>query len=138
MKTEEIIRDFREIKQDYLSNDDIMSTEAERVSEVKRIINERLSVVDKTIILLYIDCLSYRKLGKRLGLSHMTCRKEVLRIKEIIMKEYASIKRLSEDDIRKAAVTNAERYLPRHKSAVASAFEEGVKWYQSRLREESR
>jgi hypothetical protein len=44
--------------------------------------------VDKTLILLYTDCQSYRKLGHRLGLSHMTCRKEVIRIKNIILKEY--------------------------------------------------
>jgi hypothetical protein len=44
--------------------------------------------VDKTLILLYTDCQSYRKLGHRLGLSHMTCRKEIMRIKSIILKEY--------------------------------------------------
>ena len=88
MKTSDIIREFRDIKEDYKFNPDIMSSEDERVARIKDIINNKLSVVDKTIILLYVDCLSYRKLGKRLGLSHMTCRKEVIRIKNIILSEY--------------------------------------------------
>lgn len=88
MKAKDIIRDFREIKEDYKYNPDIMSTEDEKVARLKEIINTKLSVVDKTLILLYTDCQSYRKLGKRLGLSHMTCRKEIMRIKNIILKEY--------------------------------------------------
>ena len=88
MKTNDIIRDYKDIKEDYKFNPDIMSNEDERIAKIKEIINNRLSIVDKTLILLYTDCQSYRKLGKRLGLSHMTCRKEILRIKAIILKEY--------------------------------------------------
>ncbi len=89
MKTErEIVKDYREIKEDYAWNPDIMNKDDERVSRVKEIINTRLSVVDKTIILLYVDCQSYRKLGKRLGVSHMTVRRECQRIKKIILEEY--------------------------------------------------
>ena len=91
MKTKEIIRDYRDIKEDYKFNPDIMNSEDERVAKVKEIINNRLSIVDKTLILLYIDCQSYRKLGKRLGLSHMTCRKEIIRIKKIILSEYGKV-----------------------------------------------
>lgn len=89
MKTErEIVKDYREIKEDYAWNPDIMNKDDERVSRVKEIINTRLSVVDKTIILLYVDCQSYRKLGKRLGVSHMTVRRECQRIKKIILEEF--------------------------------------------------
>jgi len=89
MKTErEIVKDYREIKEDYAWNPDIMNKDDERVSRVKEIINTRLSVVDKTIILLYVDCQSYRKLGKRLGVSHMTVRRECQRIKNIILEEF--------------------------------------------------
>ena len=92
MKTErEIVKDYREIREDYSWHPDIFSKDDERVSRVKEIISTRLSVVDKTIILLYVDCQSYRKLGKRLGVSHMTIRREVQRIKGIILKEYESI-----------------------------------------------
>lgn len=87
-----IIKDYKEIKEDYRYDSDIFNMEDERVSAVKEIINTRLSLVDKTIILLYIDCQSYRKLGKRFKLSHMTCRREVLRIKKIILEEYNKMK----------------------------------------------
>lgn len=89
MKIErEIIKDFKEIKEDYAWHPDIMSNEDERVAKLKEIINTKLSTVDKTIILLYADYQSYRKLGKRLGVSHMTIRDECQRIKKIILAEY--------------------------------------------------
>lgn len=91
MKTErEVVSEFRKIRQDYTYNPDIMNEEDERLTRLKKIIEENLSLADKTIILLYVDCQSYRKLGKRLGVSHMTIRREVQRIKNIILKEYES------------------------------------------------
>lgn len=91
MKTErEVVSEFRKIRQDYTYNPDIMNEEDERLTRVKKIIDQKLSLADKTIILLYVDCQSYRKLGARLGVSHMTLRREVQRIKNIILKEYES------------------------------------------------
>ena len=91
MKTErEVVSEFRKIRQDYTYNPDIMNEEDERLTRLKKIIDQKLSLADKTIILLYVDCQSYRKLGKRLGVSHMTIRREVQRIKNIIQKEYES------------------------------------------------
>ena len=91
MKTErEVVSEFRKIRQDYTYNPDIMNEEDERLTRVKKIIDQKLSLADKTIILLYVDYQSYRKLGKRLGVSHMTLRREVQRIKNIILKEYES------------------------------------------------
>ena len=91
MKTErEVVSEFRKIRQDYTYNPDIMNEEDERSIRLKKIIDQKLSLADKTIILLYVDCQSYRKLGKRLGVSHMTIRREVQRIKNIILKEYES------------------------------------------------
>ena len=90
MKTDELIAEFRKIKQEYSYNPDIMNEEDERLTRVKKIIDQKLSLADKTIILLYVDCQSYRKLGARLGVSHMTIRREVQRIKNIILKEYES------------------------------------------------
>ena len=88
MKTNEVIAEFRKIKQEYSYNPDIMNEEDERLTRVKKIIDQKLSLADKTIILLYVDCQSYRKLGARLGVSHMTLRREVQRIKKIILEEY--------------------------------------------------
>ena len=91
MKTErEVVSEFRKIKQEYSYNPDIMNEEDERLTRVKKIIDNKLSLADKTIILLYVDCQSYRKLGARLGVSHMTIRRDVQRIKNIILKEYES------------------------------------------------
>lgn len=89
MKTEmEAVAEFRKIKEDYAFNPDIMNDEDERTSRIKEIIDTKLSLADKTIILLYADCQSYRKLGKRMGVSHMTIRRDCQRIKKIILNEY--------------------------------------------------
>lgn len=88
MKTEEVVAEFRKIKEEYSYNPDIMNEEDERITRIKKIIDEKLSLADKTIIILYVDCQSYRKLGARLGVSHMTIRRDVQRIKNIILKEY--------------------------------------------------
>lgn len=83
--------EFRHIKAEYAYNPDIMTLDEPRVARLKEIIDTKLSQVDRTIILLYCDCLSYRKLGEKMNLSHMTIRKEVLRIKKIILDEYGKI-----------------------------------------------
>lgn len=85
------VRRYREIRDDYEWHPDIFDQDEERVSEVKRIITQKLSPVDRTIMLLYVDCQSLRKLGKRLGVSHMTCKKEIERIRRIIIREYEHI-----------------------------------------------
>ena len=92
MTTEnEVVKEYRAIKQDYAYDSDIMSKDDERVAKIKKIIDTKLSLVDKTIILLYADCQSYRKLAKKMNLSHMTLRGEVIRIKNIILKEYENL-----------------------------------------------
>lgn len=89
MTTEnELVKEFKAIKQEYAYDPDIMCQDDPRVSILKEIIDTKLSQVDKTIILLYCDCLSYRKLGKMMHLSHMTIRREVIRIKKIILEEF--------------------------------------------------
>ena len=90
MNENEVVKEYRTIKEEYAYDPDILSNDDERVARVKQIIDTRLSVVDKTIILLYADCQSYRKLGKKLGVSHMTIRRECMRIKKIILDEYES------------------------------------------------
>ena len=92
MTTEnEVVKEYRAIKQDYAYDSDIMSKDDERVAKIKMIIDTKLSLVDKTIILLYVDCQTYRKLAKKMNLSHMTLRREVIRIKNIILKEYENL-----------------------------------------------
>lgn len=88
---ESLVRTYKEIKEDYAFDPDIMCDEDERARAVKWIIDNRLSQVDKTIFLIYTDCQSYRKLGKRMRLSHVTAGREVLRIKAIILDEYRKL-----------------------------------------------
>lgn len=88
-ESNKVVAEFRQIRQDYKFNPDIFNGEDPRVSAVKEIIETRLSQVDRTIFLLYVDCLSLRELGKKMNLSHATMGKEVKRIKRIILEEYA-------------------------------------------------
>lgn len=88
MTENEVVKEYRQIKEDYKFNPDIMCADDPRVARVKEIIETKLSQVDRTIILLYCDCQSYRKLGKKMHLSHMTIRREVIRIKKNILEEY--------------------------------------------------
>lgn len=43
-----------------------------------------LSTADRTLMMLYADCGSYRVVGDLLGCSHASVRTEILRIKEIM------------------------------------------------------
>ena len=80
-------RTIKDIEQDYTYSDDIMNEDDERVRRIKEIINTRLTLPDKILILLYAEVQSYRKLGKRLGFSHTTVRKEVVRVRKQIQEE---------------------------------------------------
>lgn len=80
--------DYKRIAPDYAWDGSIFTEDDARTSAIKYIINNKLDQVERTIILLYVDCLSYRKLGKRLGFSHMTIQKEVRKIKKKILEEY--------------------------------------------------
>lgn len=92
-KPEKAYRDFKDIEADYKFDPSIFTQDADRVAALKYIIDNKLSRVDKTLILIYADCLSFRKMGKRLGFSHTTMRGEVTRIKGIILDEYNKMKK---------------------------------------------
>ena len=85
----DVVKEFRMIRKEYKHDPSIMNTDEPRVARLKEIIDNRLSQADRTILLLYCDCQSYRKLGKKLNLSHMTIRKEVIRIREKVLEEFA-------------------------------------------------
>lgn len=90
-KPENAFRDFKDIEADYRFDHSIFTEDGERVAALKYIINNKLSRVDKTLILIYADCMSYRKMGQRLGFSHTTMRNEVKRIKGLILEEYQKL-----------------------------------------------
>ena len=88
MDEKEVVKDYKTIREDYTFNPDIFNDEPERIARVKYIINHRLNQVDRTLIILYADCQSYRKLGKRLGISRSTCYTLVKKIRDKILQEY--------------------------------------------------
>lgn len=92
-KPENAFRDFKDIEADYRFDPSIFTEDGERVAALKYIINNKLSRVDKTLILIYADCLSYRKMGQRLGFSHTTMRNEVKRIKGLILEEFKKMQK---------------------------------------------
>ena len=83
-----VVQEYKLIKEEYAYKADILCEDDGRVRSLKYIIDNRLTQVDKTIILLYAELQSLRKLGAILGVSHATARTEVQRIKGIILKEY--------------------------------------------------
>ena len=91
MKETEVARDYKTIREDYRFDGSIFSVEPDKVARLKWIIDHRLTDVERIIILLYVDCQSYRKLAKKLTLSHQTCAKEVRRIKAKILQEYQTL-----------------------------------------------
>ena len=84
----EVVKEYRAIKEEYAFDPSIFNQGDPKVERLKEIIDTKLSQADKTILLLYVDCQSFRKLGKTLNLSHMTCRREVLRIRNIVLEEF--------------------------------------------------
>lgn len=87
-----VVKEYRLLKAEYAYNPDIFCPDSDRVRLLKYIIYNRLDIVDRTIILLYADLQSLRKLGQVMGVSHTTIRTEVLRIRDIILKEYERIR----------------------------------------------
>lgn len=95
-KPENAFRDFKDIEADYAFDPSIFTQDGDRVAAIKYIIDNKLSRVDKTLILIYADCLSSRKMGQRLGFSHITMQKEIRRIKAIILEEYNKMRNTTE------------------------------------------
>ena len=92
MNEKELVRDYKDIAKEYRFNADVFSSDKERVAKVKWIVEHRLTEADRIIIILYADCQSLRKLGRRLGISHSTLALEVNRIKAQILTEYEKLK----------------------------------------------
>ena len=90
-KPGQAFRDLKDIEADYAFDPSIFTEDGEKVAALKYIIDRKLSRVDKTLILIYADCQSFRKMGQRLGFSHTTMRNEVGRIKKIILEEYKKL-----------------------------------------------
>ena len=82
-----VIREYKEIRQDYAPDFSIFNDEPDKVRRVKEII-ARLPDVDRVLFLMYVDCGSLRKLSARLGISYVTLQKEIARIRKKILETY--------------------------------------------------
>lgn len=88
MKDKEVARSYTQLREDYRFDSSIFSQEPDKTAKVKWIIDNRLTDVERILILLYVDRQSYRKLAKELTISHQTLAKEIRRIKAKILQEY--------------------------------------------------
>lgn len=93
MNNKDAVKEYKEIREEYAYDADIFTADGDRVAAIKWIIENRLTQVERTLILLYADCQSYRKLGKRLGLSHTTVYTLIKDIKAKILHEYETIRK---------------------------------------------
>ena len=84
----EVVNEYRQIKAEYAFDTSIFNPDDPKVARLKEIIDTKLSQADKTLLLLYVDNQSYRKVGAKLGLSHMTLRREIIRIRKIVLEEF--------------------------------------------------
>ena len=88
----DIVHDFREIAPDYAPNPDaLFNEEDDRTRRLKAVIADALEPWERNVIILYADCGSLRKLGKRLGLSHSSVRRVVDEIKAKVLDAYFSL-----------------------------------------------
>lgn len=83
MNSNEITSLYKLIKADYAYNNDVMCADSPRVRAVKKAVSN-LEDVDRTIIILYAEKGSLRKVGKMLGVSHQTIKTEIDRIRKKI------------------------------------------------------
>ena len=86
------MRDYADIEKDFPPVVPDVMEDGTRERYVRDILYNKLSTADRHIILLYADCGSLHRLGDRLGVSHMSARKQVVRIRKIIVEEYEKMK----------------------------------------------
>lgn len=79
-------------KADYQFDEDVFCEDSEKVRILKYILDHKLGVVDRRIMILYFETESYRELGRLLHVSKDTMFKEVRRIRQTIINEYYNIK----------------------------------------------
>ena len=73
------------ILEDYQPDNDIFSEEDEVVAKLKDVIFNRLSEIDRRVILLYAELQSQRKVAKLLGVSASTVNILIRRIRKEIL-----------------------------------------------------
>lgn len=77
------VAEWRRIRAEYTLKQDMMSQDDTTMALLSAV--SGLPLPEKTLMLMYADIRSYRKMGRMLGLSHMTVRREIMRIRRMIM-----------------------------------------------------
>ena len=81
--------DWQFYPEDFQFNDDIWDEDSERIRKLKWIIDNKLSIGEKEIFLLYVHNNSnYHKTAKILGCSVTTARNRVIQIRKKILSFY--------------------------------------------------
>lgn len=94
----------RDIGIDYRPDGTVFDPDPERVSVLKEVV-AALPEADRRMLLLYAEFRSYRQMGAALHLSHMTCRRAVVRIRARVLEEYAE-----EMEHRRRLIENANKW----------------------------
>ena len=80
--------EYQYYEEDFCFNDDIFDTDSERIRAIKWIVDNKLSIGEKEIFLLYTHNNSnYHKTAKLLGCSVTTCRNKIIIIRRKIINE---------------------------------------------------
>lgn len=83
---------YRGMLEDCKFEPDMMCEEGQLVRKIKYIINKKLPAEDKTLILLYADYDSLRKLAGLLGVSHVTVKNRIAGIRKEVLSELDKLK----------------------------------------------
>ncbi len=94
----------RDIRIDYRPDGTVFGTDPERVEILKEVV-AALPEADRTLLLLYAEMQSYRKMGAALHLSHMTCRRTVVKIRARVLEAYRA-----EMERRRRLIENANKW----------------------------
>ena len=90
-KQEQPLPDWMPYKEDFEFHDDIWDSDDERIRLLKWIIDNKLSIGEKEIFLLYTHNNSnYHKTAKILGCSVTTARNKIIQIRKKILRFYES------------------------------------------------
>ncbi|MCM1176560.1 MAG: hypothetical protein NC115_05925 [Bacteroidales bacterium] len=93
---EKVQNAYRNFLDDIVFDPDMMSDEDQKIRKLKYIINKKLLLQDRAIILLYAEYRSLRKLAAMLDVSHVTVRKMVDEVRNEI---FAYLERFKDIDI---------------------------------------
>lgn len=87
--TKQPLPDWQFYPEDFCFNDDIWDEDSERIRRLKWIIDNKLSIGEKEIFLLYThNDSNYHKTAKILGCSVTTARNKIIQIRKKIMSFY--------------------------------------------------